>query len=212
MNHGHLSFMVFLREENKMKCIRLANVADVPHILEIYAPYVKHSVVTFEYEVPSCKEFEKRMLEIQAAYPFLVCVIDGTIAGYAYAHRHMERAAYHWNVELSVYVSSDYKRKSIGKALYTALLDILKLQNVRNAYSCITIPNPASLALHTTFGFQEIGIFHKTGYKLNKWQDIIWLGKVLYDENKKPDPIRSIHALNGDCITEIFHHAVSKIR
>lgn len=190
-----------------MKCIRFAKMEDVPRILEIYAPYVKDSVLTFEYEVPSCEDFEKRMQNIQSEYPFLVCEIDGIIVGYAYAHRHMERAAYQWNVELSVYVCEDNKKRSIGKALYTALLDILKLQNVRNAYSCITIPNPASIALHTSFGFHEIGIFRKTGYKFHKWQDVIWLGKVIHEDVGEPEPICSIDKVDYKELENVLHQA-----
>lgn len=41
--------------------------------------------------------------------------------GYAYAHRQMEREAYGWNAELSVYVNKNHLRCGIGKALYGCL-------------------------------------------------------------------------------------------
>ena len=76
-----------------MKTIRFAQLSDAPALLSIYAHYVKNSVITFEYDVPSLEEFEGRMMKIQREYPYLVCELDQKIIGYAYAHRHMERAA-----------------------------------------------------------------------------------------------------------------------
>ena len=59
---------------------------DAPRILEIYAYYVEHTVITFEYDVPSLAEFEDRMRAIMQKYPYLVIERDGRIEGYAYAH------------------------------------------------------------------------------------------------------------------------------
>ena len=108
-----------------MKTIRFAQLSDAPALLSIYAYYVENSVITFEYEAPPLVEFEARMIPIQQEYPSPVCEIDQKIVGYAYAHRHMERAAYQWNVELSVYLQPQAQHRQIGKALYTALLEIL---------------------------------------------------------------------------------------
>ena len=66
--------------------IRNATLADAPRILEIYAYYVEHTVITFEYDVPSLAEFEGRMRDIMKKYPYLVIERDGRIEGYAYAH------------------------------------------------------------------------------------------------------------------------------
>ena len=93
----------------------------------IYAPYVMETTVTFEYEVPGTETFAGRIEAIAAEYPYLVCEIDGRIAAYAYGHRHMERAAYQWNAELSVYVDQGQFRRGIGRALYQAVMEILKL-------------------------------------------------------------------------------------
>ena len=90
---------------------------------------------------------------IMEGYPYLVCEIDGVMAGYAYAHRYKERAAYQWDAELSVYLREDYARRGIGRAFYTALMEILKAQNVRNVYGIVTSPNPPSEALHLAWAF-----------------------------------------------------------
>ncbi len=140
------------------KKIRQATEADAAHILAIYAPYIQKTAITFEYEVPSLAAFQARIRSITEMYPYLVCLIDQTIVGYAYAHKQMERAAYQWNAELSIYLDPTYVHQGIGKALYAALLAILTLQNVQNVYAGVTVPNHSSENLHTFFGFQPVGI------------------------------------------------------
>ena len=87
--------------------IRNATLADAPRILEIYAYYVEHTVITFEYDVPSLAEFEGRMRDIMQKYPYLVIERDGRIEGYAYAHAFVGRAAYDWAAELTIYLDHD---------------------------------------------------------------------------------------------------------
>lgn len=193
------------KERSTMKTIRFAQLSDAPALLSIYAHYVENSVITFEYDVPSLEEFEGRMMKIQREYPYLVCELDQNIVGYAYAHRHMERAAYQWNVEVSIYLLPQVQRRQIGTALYTALLEILKLQGLQTAISCITLPNDASLALHRSFGFTEIGVLRNAGYKFDAWRDVIWLQKALHEH---PVPVQewiSIEQLDYIRIMEIFH-------
>ena len=153
--------------------LRQACPEDAQAVLDIYAPYIRNTNITFEYEVPSLSEFRKRMEGIMEGYPYLVCEIDGVMAGYAYAHRYKERAAYQWDAELSVYLREDYARRGIGRAFYTALMEILKEQNVRNVYGIVTSPNPPSEALHALpWASRLFGVSQKTGYKLGRWIDV----------------------------------------
>ena len=103
--------------------IRNATLADAPRILEIYAYYVKHTVITFEYDVPSLAEFKDRMRDIMKKYPYLVIERDGRIEGYAYAHAFVGRAAYDWAAELTIYLDHDARRGGLGRVLYEALAD-----------------------------------------------------------------------------------------
>lgn len=120
--------------------IRNATLADAPRILEIYAYYVEHTVITFEYDVPSLAEFEGRMRDIMKKYPYLVIERDGRIEGYAYAHAFVGRAAYDWAAELTIYLDHDARRGGLGRALYEALADQLKAMGVLNLYACIGYP------------------------------------------------------------------------
>ena len=71
-------------------------------MLEIYAPYILNSTVSFETEVPTLEEFEQRVLYYQEKLPWLVCDINDYLAGYAYATDHRQRKAYEVTKELSV--------------------------------------------------------------------------------------------------------------
>lgn len=84
--------------------IRLAEPNDSRELLRIYEPYVKNTSITFEYEVPSEQEFQQRIQKVLLKYPWIVCEIDGRIAGYAYASQFRQRIAYTWTVELSIYI------------------------------------------------------------------------------------------------------------
>ena len=51
--------------------IRIAKPEDAEELLKIYAPYVKHTAITFEYEVPSVEAFRSRIEQILKKYPYL---------------------------------------------------------------------------------------------------------------------------------------------
>ncbi len=159
--------------------IRFAVVADAERLLEIYAPYVRNTAVSFEYSVPSKKEFEGRIKETLKKYPYLVAELDGRIAGYAYASAFKEREAYNWSVETSIYIDSGLHGRGIGSSLYVALENCLKKQNVLNLNACIAYPNPDSIAFHEKHGYRTVGHFTKCGYKFGTWYDMIWMEKML---------------------------------
>ena len=99
-----------------MPVLRLATPSDAEGILNIYAPYIESTSFTFETETPTVEEFAERISTYLLNWPWLVCEIDGIIAGYAYATRHRERTAYQWCTESSVYIHKDYQRAGIAKA------------------------------------------------------------------------------------------------
>lgn len=162
---------------------RMADVSDAEELLSIYRPYVTDTAITFEYEVPSVEEFKNRIKETLEGYPYIVCEYKDKIVGYAYAHRYGERAAYQWDVELSIYLDMNYKSLGVGKLLYNKLIEIVKLQNVRNIYACITSANEKSLKFHEKLGFEFIGIFKNTGYKFDSWYGVNWMGIAVGDIN-----------------------------
>lgn len=171
--------------------IRLATPADGEALLDIYKWYIENTAITFETEVPLVEDFEKRIENTLSSFPWLVCEVDGVAAGYAYASKHRERAAYQWSADLSIYVDENYHRRYIAKALYKALEDILKLQGYYTVFAGVTTPNPKSEAFHTAYGFETIGVFENVGYKLGLWRSVKWFKYTLTDYAKEPTALKT---------------------
>jgi len=159
--------------------IRIATEADVPAILEIYAPYVTGTTITFEYDVPTQAEFLARFQTITRDFPWLVWEEEGDILGYAYACRPFERTAYSWCAEPSIYVKPAAQGRGMGRKLYLALEEILKLQGYRILLALITGENTGSLAFHKQLGYDIAGELKDCGYKFDRWLGVFWMEKQL---------------------------------
>jgi len=148
--------------------------ADAPAMLAIYRQYVEGTAISFEEEVPSPEEYAARVRKYVAGWAGVVAQAKGQVVGYAYGSSHRERAAYRWSVETTVYVAPGAQRTGIGRKLYAALIPMLADAGLCNAYAGVALPNPASVALHRSVGFQPIGSFPRVGYKFDRWHDVAW--------------------------------------
>ena len=200
-----------------MISIRFATPDDAAELLDIYRPYVTDTAITFEYEVPSVAEFRERIVNIQKKYPYIVAVQESTsingydanpehdnklgrIVGYAYAGAFKNRAAYDRAVEMTVYVNKDCQKSGIGRKLYDEMERILKKMNVINVNACIGYPTGDddehltrnSAEFHAHMGYSMVGKFHKCGYKLGRWYDMVWMEKMIGDHQDKPKPFISV--------------------
>lgn len=191
--------------------LRFVRSSDAARILEIYAPYITDSAVSFETELPSEAEFSRRIESIAAEYPFVVCEDGGHVIGYAYAHRLFERAAYQWAAELSVYVDVAHQRKGIAGTMYRFIFEVLKLQNVHTVYAVVTADNTASLNMHEELGFRPIGTFCKSGYKHGKWHDVVWLDKRLLSYDN-PEPLLSIEQVDPAALIALLEWSNMELR
>ena len=168
--------------------IRTARHDDATAIREIYGQFVLGSPATFDLEVPSVEELKRWIDERQCEYPFLVAESDEQVAGYAYASRQGERAAYRWSVQVTVYIDPGFHRQGVGRGLYEALLAQLRSQQFRMAYAGITLPNEASVALHEAMGFRRVATYNKVGYKMGAWRDVGWWELDLHPEWQADPP------------------------
>jgi len=175
--------------------IRLAAEADAAAVAAIYGPFCDRTAVSFEYAAPSTEEMANRIRTITTQLPWLVLEHGGTVVGYVYASRHKERAGYNWSVDTAAYVSPSHHRCGVGRALYTALLELLRLQGYFKAYAGVTLPNNASVGLHESIGFTLVGIYRGIGYKHGAWQDVAWYQTALQPERLNPTPPVPISAL-----------------
>ena len=170
--------------------IRVAEERDARAIAEIYAPAITDSVISFELTPPDAQEMARRIAAIQRQYPWLVYGESKTVLGYVYASVHNERAAYRWSVDVTAYIRHDAHRRSIGRALYTALFEILVHQGYRTACAGITLPNTSSVQMHAAMGFKEVGVYHDVGYKFGKWHDVGWYERSLAEHVlEPPEPV-----------------------
>lgn len=178
--------------------IRVARADDAEALARIYAYYVEHTAITFEYEAPDAAEMNARREKILKHYPYLVAEQAGRAVGYAYAHEFYGRAAYAWSVEASIYIASDARGQGLGRKLYDALERALRVMGVLNINACIAVPRTAddpyltdgSLAFHKRLGYQMVGTFHQSGCKFGRWYDVAWMEKMIGEHREPPTPIR----------------------
>lgn len=185
--------------------LRFATEADVPALLAIYAHYIP-TTITFEYELPSAAEFTQRVSSVSEVYPYLAAIQDGTVLGYAYAHRIASRAAYGWGAELSIYLHPNATGKRAGTRLYRALMELLRLQGVRTVCGLVASPNPASERLHTSLGFRLMGVQQKAGYKNGRWIDLLWFEKAIALYSPEPAPLIPVRELPENLIQSTLDH------
>lgn len=159
---------------------------DAKELLKIYEPYVTDTAISFEYEVPTLEEFKNRIEEISSKYPYIKAVEDGRIIGYAYANTFKGRQAYDWSVETTIYIAKEARRNGAGRQLYEQLEKSLKSMGILNMNACIAWAkeddehlNNDSYYFHGKMGFNMVGTFHDSGYKFNRWYDMIWMEKMI---------------------------------
>ena len=176
--------------------IRLATPADAPVISDIYGAVVATTAISFELTPPSEAEMAARIAATLEYAPWLVWAdgLQGGGLGFAYASRHRDRAAYRWSVDVSVYVHEAARRRGIGRALYTSLFALLRLQGFYAAHAGITLPNAASVGVHESLGFRPVGVYPSVGFKLGAWRDVGWWQLPLRERRGVPTPPLSLSA------------------
>lgn len=178
--------------------IERATVEDARELLEIYAPYVENTAISFEYKVPDEEEFRGRIRDISSKYPYIKAVDeDGRILGYAYAGSFKSRAAYDWSVETTIYVKEDKRGGGVGRTLYEALEASLIRMGILNLNACIAYTDKedehltnASMHFHKKLGYSLVGTFHQSGYKFDQWYDMIWMEKMVGHHGKGQETVR----------------------
>lgn len=188
--------------------IRAASPADAEELLAVYAPYVRKTAITFEYDVPCPGDFRARMEHTLKRYPWLKAVGGGEILGYAYTGAFVGRAAYDWAAETSIYVREDKKGTGIGKKLYLALESVSRAQHITNLNACIGVPQTEdeyltknSAQFHAHLGYSAVGEFHSCGYKFGRWYNMVWMEKIIGPHAANPLPLIPFPALSAEALS-----------
>ena len=161
--------------------IRFIEDKDVVKIAYIYEHYIANTVITFEEDHVNTSNMSSRIEKIRADnLPWLVAEDgNGVAVGYAYASKWRERFSYRFSVEVTVYLSPDVKQIGIGSKLYKELFAELQRRSIHTVIGGITLPNPASIALHEKFAMKKIAHFKEVGFKFNQWLDVgYWQGEL----------------------------------
>jgi phosphinothricin acetyltransferase len=160
--------------------IRKAEVCDLPQLVEIFNYYVLNGHVSFGTERHT-EESRKRWFEGygHGRYHLLVAEDADGILGCAYSSRYRPTPPFDFTVETSIYLHPENRRNGTGSKLYSALFEILITQPIHLAVAGIAQPNPASIALHKKFGFEEVGTFKEYARKHDVWISSTWFQKLM---------------------------------
>ena len=187
--------------------LRVAMPDDAEKILAVYAPYVRETAITFEYEVPTVDEFRGRIAHTLQKYPYIVAERGGEILGYAYTGAFVGRAAYDWAVETSIYVGMNCRKMGLGGRLYAAIEAISRAQNIINLNACIGSTdapdahlNNNSSEFHAHLGYRMVGEFSQCGYKFGRWYNMVWMEKMLGSHPDVPAPVIPFPELSRDAL------------
>jgi phosphinothricin acetyltransferase len=155
--------------------IRPATVADLPSVTGIYEHAVRHGTATFELIPPDLAEITRRFDALMdGGFPYLVALLEGSVAGYAYAGPYRPRPAYRFTVENSVYLAPAIHRRGIGLQLMQRLITECETRGFRQMIAVIgDSANAGSIGLHARCGFQMIGTHPSVGLKFGRWLDTV---------------------------------------
>jgi L-amino acid N-acyltransferase YncA len=161
--------------------VRDARDEDIGAIQAIYAHHVLHGTASFEEEAPSVEEIARRRADVLArGMPYLVAEIDGRVVGYSYASPYRARPAYPFSIENSVYVEHGRARGGVGRALLAALIERCEQGPWRQMIAVIgDSANAASIGLHESLGFRNVGTFTDVGFKFGRWLDSVLMQRAL---------------------------------
>ena len=160
---------------------RPALETDLPTITTIYEHAVRHGTATFELVPPDLAEMTRRYNALmEGGYPYFVAVLDGRLAGYAYAAAYRPRPAYRFTVENSIYLDPSIHRRGIGLQLLQTLILECEARGFRQMIAVIgDSANAGSIGVHSKTGFKMIGTHPNVGLKFGRWLDTVMMQRDL---------------------------------
>jgi L-amino acid N-acyltransferase YncA len=176
---------VLAREATTPVAVRNSRDSDVPAMLAIYLHHIRRGVdpgveVEGDFETPDADDLKRRRKSMnKRKMPHLVAEQGGTVVGYAYAVPFRKRPAYRYVIKHSIYVHDDRLHQGIGRQLISGLIDACAAAGFRQMIGYIDSANTASLKLHETFGFRQVGYLPSIGYKFRRWTDTVMVQRSL---------------------------------
>jgi L-amino acid N-acyltransferase YncA len=156
-------------------------VEDLPAIHAIYHHSVLTDTASWELTPPDEGEMGRRMQTVlDGGYPYFVAEVDGRVVGYAYASSYRPRPGYRFTVEDSIYVADGLRGRGVGRQLLNQVIRACEERGFRQMIAVIgDSQNLASIHLHRTLGFAQVGLLPNLGYKFGRWLDIVLMQRPL---------------------------------
>jgi phosphinothricin acetyltransferase len=166
--------------------VRNATEDDMAQVLAIYSFYVTRTACSFEEDVPTVEEMQRRRAGVLArGLPYLVAEDNGEVVGYTYAGPWRPRSAYRYTLEDSIYVAPFVQRRGVGRALLGGLIERCTDMGYRRMIAVIgDSANQSSIALHRAMGFRQEGVLRGVGLKFGRWVDVVMMHRVLGDDSR----------------------------
>lgn len=161
--------------------IRAARESDLPALVAIANHYIAHTNAQFTTELHTV-EGRRSWFAGYGSGRYRLLVAEGSgagILGCAYSSRYRPMPAFDTTVETSIYLQPNCRGSGVGFRLYSALLDLLALEDVHLAVAGVAQPNAASNALHLKCGFEEVGTFREYARKCGEWISSTWFQKLM---------------------------------
>jgi len=153
-----------------------------PAVLEIYLQGIATGNATFETELPDWEDWDNRHRKdcrLVALEPIeeeeLVGMRDIRILGWAALSPVSSRRVYAGVAEVSVYVAAAARGTGVGRALLRALIEESEQNGIWTLQAGIFPENTASIALHRSEGFREVGRRQRIGKLGGTWRDVLLL-------------------------------------
>jgi L-amino acid N-acyltransferase YncA len=159
--------------------VRTATAADLSGAAAIYDEEVASGISTFDLEPPAVSYWEHHLASTEPGDHFLVADDGGEIVGFAYSSAYRPRPAYRLTRESSVYLTRRCRGHGLGRRMYDDLLARMRTDDIHVVLALVALPNPASIALHETCGFQHLGTMREVGRKFDRWVDTAWYQRLL---------------------------------
>jgi L-amino acid N-acyltransferase YncA len=145
--------------------------SDWPAVAAIFAEGIATGHATFETDVPAWEDWDERHLH---GHRF-VAELDGEVAGWVAVVPYSTRAAYRGVGEESVYVAEHARGRGVGRALLGTAIESARSGGLWTLQAGIFPENAASLALHRSLGFREVGVRERIGRLDGAWRDVVLL-------------------------------------
>jgi L-amino acid N-acyltransferase YncA len=173
--------------------IRASRDDDLDAMLAIYRHHIARGVdpsLIHASEEPQADDIKRRRRTMRRhRLPHLVADCGGVVVGYAFAVLFRKRPAYRYTLKHSIYVHPEHLHSGIGRMLLPALIDACAAAGYRQMIGYIDAANAASIQLHKSCGFNQIGYLASVGYKFGHWTDVVMMQRSLGSGGASPPEV-----------------------